>query len=187
MPNWKNVGLWDDVTTLQNVSGKYYYRKAIITWSEPIVWPAKKKRLEIPENWIGHGGIYAFLRDNRRQNDRNRISYVGVAEKFEGRLHSRHPMYPDLVEKRGQTKVSLGRIKFDRIRAKFSYYEEIEEIVAWSVWPYLRNIRGLESLPGFRGSRRPFKPWIIENHGYGFGRMMAGLIAYPSIATADRI
>lgn len=188
MPKWVNVDLGGDVAELQNRAGKYYHRKAIITWSEPVLWARKSSSPEIPDGWTGHGGVYAFLRDHNGQPDPNRISYIGKAVSFEARLNKRHPMYEVLVDKNGDTNVSLGRIRFERIHSRTAYYPEIEEIIAWAVWPYLHNCQGFESLPGFRGANgRPFKPWIIENNGYRFGRQMPRLIAYPSIAIARRL
>lgn len=187
MAKWTNVELWEDPTELRNSSNTYYYRKAIITWSDPVVWDPSEDKPHVPDNWNGHAGIYAILRDHKNQTERNRISYIGKAENFSTRPTKNHHMYPTLVQQRGDTSVSFGRIRFERVRSHVRYFEEIEQIVAWSVWGYLWNYRGLETLPGFRGENgRPFKPWIIENCGYPFAGAMPKLIAYPSISIAKR-
>ena len=91
-------------------------------------------------------------------------------------------MFEHLVDIRGDTLVSLGRIRFERVSAHLGYYEEIEQIVAWTVWRHLENQAVIEKVPGFRGKHgRPFAPWVITNHGYRFNGRMPKRIVYRAI------
>lgn len=94
-------------------------------------------------------------------------------------------MFERLVDLRDDTLVSMGRIRFERVRSHPGYYEEIEQIVAWTVWWDLENYAGLETVPGFRGAHgRLFAPWVITNQGYRFNGRMPKRIFYPAIGTS---
>lgn len=174
------LDLWEDVETVGGASGRFYYRLAVITWSKPKLW-VPGLDFDVPAGWAGHGGIYAFLRNHARQVDARRIAYIGKAVSFSQRLTTKHDHY-DIVERRGATEVSCGRIRFERIRARTGYYVEIEDVVKFAVYRHLENRQGFESLPGFRPTQpRVPAPWLIINDGYRFGRRMPKRIVYPAI------
>lgn len=173
--------LWDDPDEISGDGGRKYYRRATITWSVPRKWDPAESEFDVPPKWSGQGGIYAFVRSHWRQTDSIRLSYIGKALNFNKRLTNRHNHF-DIVERRGETSVSCGRIAFERVRSHQGYYLEIEDIVKFCVYDWLENKQGFESLPGFRKSQpRAMMPWIIENKGYRFGGIMPRRIAYPSI------
>lgn len=110
-----------------------------------------------------------------------RLAYIGKALNFNKRLTSKHNHF-DIIERRGDTSVSCGRIAFDRVQSNKGYYLEIEDIVKFCVYDWLENKQGFESLPGFRKSQpRSMMPWVIVNKGYRFGGIMPRRIVYPSI------
>lgn len=185
MKGWTVAEMGGDPRDLKGWNGRYYYRQATITWSRPVIWHPLDARPELPDGWAGHGGLYTILRDHHAQNDRRRIAYVGKALSFARRLNRQHHMFSRLVEKPGDTLVSLGRVRFDRLRAHPGYYEELEQIVAWTVWQHLENYAGMSSVPGFRGEQTyAFVPWVILNDGYRFNGGMPRRIAYPVIGVA---
>lgn len=174
------LDLGGDVENISGGSGRYYYRLAQITWSEPKLWKPDED-FDVPQGWAGHGGIYAFLRSHGHQSDPRRIAYIGKAVSFSRRLTTRHDHY-DLVERRGTTEVSCGRVRFERIRARTGYYVELEDIVKFAVQQHVENVQGFESLPGFRATQpRVPAPWVIINDGYRFRRRMPKRIVYPAI------
>ncbi len=173
--------LWDDPDEISGDGGRKYYRRATITWSVPRKWDPAEREFNVPPKWSGQGGIYAFIRSHWRQTDSIRLSYIGKALNFNKRLTNRHNHF-DIVERRGDTSVSCGRIAFERVRSHQGYYLEIEDIVKFCVYDWLENKQGFESLPGFRKSQpRAMMPWVVENKGYRFGGIMPRRIAYPSI------
>lgn len=179
---WRIADIGGDPASVRNCSGRYYYRLAEITWSRPTLWHPDDAGPAIRPGWQGHGGLYIILRDHHAQNERRRMAYVGKALSFSNRLNRRHHMFDHLVNLRGDTLVSMGRIRFERVRSHAGYYEEIEQIVAWSVWQDLENYAGMETVPGFRGTDgRPFAPWVITNAGYRFNGRMPKRIVYPAI------
>lgn len=174
--------LWDDVEDVGAFSGSgaYLYRVAVITWSRPRIW-VPGEDFSVPDGWAGHGGIYAMLRSHGHQADSRRIAYIGKAISFSKRLTTRHQHY-DIVERRGKTELSCGRIRFERVRSRTGFYEEIEDVVKYAVFPYLENHKGFQSLPGFRPTQpRVPAPWVIKNEGYRFGGRMPRRIVYPAI------
>ncbi|MDF1730248.1 MAG: hypothetical protein P1U49_02025 [Minwuia sp.] len=184
--SWRIADIGGDPEAIQNLSGRYFYRLARITWSRPTVWRPENARPPIPQEWAEQGGIYCLLRDHHAQKVRRRIAYVGKAISFRKRLTRNHHMFEHLVNKQGDTLVSLGRIRFERIQSSPGYYEEIEQIVAWTVWHHLENGAGLETVPGFRGQMgRPFAPWVIINEGYRFNGQMPRRLVYPAIGFSD--
>ena len=175
------VELWDDPDEISGDSNRKYYRKAIINWSRPKIWDPALGDFNVPRKWSGHGGIYAFMRSHWSQRDNLRIAYIGKAETFNRRLTCRHNHF-DIVQRRGDTLVSCGRIAFERVHSRKGFYLEIEDIVKFCVYEWLENKQGFESLPGFRQSQpRAMMPWVIENKGYRFGGHMPRRIVYPSI------
>jgi hypothetical protein len=87
-----------------------------------------------------------------------------------------------MIQRRGDTLVSCGRVAFDRVQAHQGHYLEIEDVVKFCVYHWLENKQGFESLPGFRKSQpRAMMPWVIINKGYRFEGIMPRRIAYPSI------
>lgn len=176
----KLLDLWEDFSDVSGVSGRKYYRLATITWSRPSLW-VPGYNFDVPNEWTGRGGVYAFLRRHWRQADGQRIAYIGKALNFSTRLTTKHDHY-DIVERQGDTLVSCGRVAFTRIQSRPGYYLEIEDIVKFSVFRYVENRQGFESLPGFRASQpRAMAPWVITNHGYRFSGLMPRRIVYPAI------
>jgi hypothetical protein len=160
----------------------YYYRLATITWSKPAVWSPQCRAFPVPAGWAGHGGVYAFIRNHRRQHGKPRIAYIGQAKSFTRRLTNNHDHF-DIVERSGETSVSCGRIAFERVRSRADYYLEIEDIIKFAVWEYLENKQGFESLPGFRGANgRSMMPWVISNEGHSFSGILPKTVVYPTIA-----
>lgn len=182
----KLLQLWEDLRDISGSSGRKYYRLATITWSDPEVWNPSDRVFPVPIGWRGHGGIYAFTRKHWRQRDKMRIAYIGKALDFTKRLTSAHNHF-NIVERRGDTAISCGRIAFDRVRSHPGYYIEIEDIVKFAVRDHLANKQGFESLPGFRPTSPIMMPWFIVNEGYSFGGIMPRRIAYPAIAVQYRI
>lgn len=181
---WRYRDMGGDPEGLMNYSGtRFLYRLAILTWSQPIPWEPESRIPMIPGAWAGHGGLYAIIRDHHSQSRPKRIAYIGVAESFSDRLDAKHHMYPKLVERRGSTFISLGRVRFERCASTRKHLEEIEQIVTWATWEHVWNERGMETLPGFR-SGQEFKPWVIVNDGYRFHRQMPKRIAYPAFAAS---
>lgn len=178
---FKMLDLGADPAEVSGYSGRKFYRLATITWSRPRWWdPAED--FEVPQGWAGHGGIYAFIRHHGNQLNGPEVAYVGKANRFEKRLVKRHQHF-DIVRRRGGTKVTCGRIAFERIRASASYYTEIEGLIILCLWQNLENTQCLESLPGFRTANpaRAMKPWVITNERYLFGGRLPKRIAYPAI------
>jgi hypothetical protein len=176
------LNLWEDPDEVSGrSSGRKYYRKATITWSQPRIWDSNDESFDVPPSWRGHGGIYIFMREHWRQNDDMRIAYVGKANNFSKRLNSRHNHF-DIIRRRGRTTVSCGRIAFERVQSRKGFYLEIEDIIKFCVYERLENKQGFESLPGFRSSQpRSMLPWVIVNKGYRFKSFMPRRIVYPSI------
>lgn len=178
----KLLDLWDD---LQEVRGRStgrasLYKLAVITWSRPRVWTPGTD-FQVPDGWAGQGGIYAMLRSHGHQTDPRRIAYVGKAASFSKRLRRAHQHY-DIVERRGKTEVSCGRVRYERIKARDAYYLELEDIVKYAVHSHLENYQGFETLPGFRRTQpRVPAPWLILNEGFRFSGRMPKRIAYPAI------
>jgi hypothetical protein len=113
-----------------------------------------------------------------------RIAYIGKAIAFEDRLINTHNHF-DIIQRRGPTLVSCGRIAFERVRSRVGYYLEIEDIVKFAVHEWLENSQGFESLPGFRkGQPRAMAPWVIANEGYRFDGHMPRRIVYPAFAVS---
>lgn len=174
------LDLGDDPEEVGGYNGRKYYRLATITWSPPREWRKDERCFDVPNGWAGHGGVYAFIRNHKKQKQKQ-IAYVGKAISFQKRLINTHDHF-DIIERPGETLVSCGRIAFERIRSHVGYYLEIEELIKFSVLPWIENVQGLESLPGFRKTQaRAMVPWVITNEGYRFGRMMPKRIVYPSI------
>jgi hypothetical protein len=173
--------LWDDPENISGDSGRKYYRRAIINWSVPRVWQRSEREFNVPPSWRGQGGIYAFIRSHWRQNDDMRLAYIGKANNFNKRLTNAHNHF-GIVERRGDTAVSCGRVSFDRVRSRKGHYLEIEDIIKFCVYDWLENKQGFDSLPGFRKTQpRSMMPWVILNKGYRFGGFMPRRIVYPSI------
>lgn len=167
-------------------NGRSYYRLATITWSDPEVWDPGVRRFPVPAGWAGHGGVYAFTRRHWAQTGKPRIAYIGKAKSFTGRLTDAHNHF-DIIERRGETLVSCGRIAFERVRSRVGYYLEIEDIIKFAVHDYLENSQGFESLPGFRATQsRPMTPWVITNGGHSFGGVMPKRIVYPALGVEYR-
>jgi len=178
----KLLQLWDDLEAVRGRStGRaFLYRVAVITWSRPRLW-SPGEDFDVPDGWAGHGGLYAMLRSHGHQADPRRIAYVGKALSFSRRLNQRHQHY-DIVERRGRTEVSCGRVRYERIKAHNGYYLELEDIVKYAVHTHLENYQGFETLPGFRASQpRVPAPWVILNEGFRFGGRMPKRIVYPTI------
>ena len=173
--------LWDDPEDISGNSGRKYYRQATINWSTPRLWESHEPNFNVPPSWRGQGGIYAFIRSHWRQNDDMRIAYIGKAINFNKRLTKAHNHFC-IVERRGSTAVSCGRVSFERVRSHKGYYLEIEDIIKFRVYDWLENTQGFDSLPGFRKTQpRSMMPWVILNRGFRFGGRMPRRIAYPSI------
>ena len=120
------------------------------------------KNFSVPPQWSGYGGVYILMRAHKLQTDPIKIMYVGKANNFNRRLTARHHAGGPLTKMRGDTLVSCGRVRFERIRSRSAYYLELEDIIKFTVYYDLKNIQGFESLPGFRGETgRPQKPWVI--------------------------
>lgn len=186
MKGWRIADIGGDPESLTGSNQRYLYRLAVITWSRPVVWHPSKARPAIAEGWAGRGGLYTLLRDHHAQKARRRIAYVGKALSFSNRLNRQHHMFDHLVDKPGDTLVSCGRVRFERIRAHPGYYGELEEIVAWTVWQHLENYAGMGSIPGFRGPETyPFLSWVIRNEGYRFNGAMPRRIVYPLIGIGN--
>ncbi|MHB8283640.1 MAG: hypothetical protein ACYDD1_03095 [Caulobacteraceae bacterium] len=180
----KLLRLWDELPELRNSAGRYYYRKAVITWSRPREWFSDEREFNVPDDWRGHGGLYAMLRSHWRQTDARRVAYIGKAIDFANRLNDQH-QHIDIVRRLGRTEISCGRVRFENIRARFGHYLELEDIVKFAVVAHLENKQGMESLPGFRASQRQaMQPWLIVNDGYKFGGLMPKNIIYPAFAIA---
>ena len=145
----KLLGLGADFRDVTGYAGRAYYRLATITWSEPQIWYPNERCFPVPVGWAGHGGIYAFTRNHWRQQGKARIAYIGKAISFTGRLTNAHDHF-GVVERRGDTMVSCGRVAFERVRSRPGYYLEIEDIIKFAVYAHLENTQGFESLPGFR-------------------------------------
>lgn len=174
------LDLGGDPTDVSGYNGRKYYRLATITWSPPREWKASQPCFAVPEGWAGHGGVYTFIRDHAHQS-KKQIAYVGKALSFRDRLTNQHNHF-DIIERKGATLVSCGRIAFQRIRSHPGHYLEIEELVKFAVWEWLENTQGFESLPGFRKQQpRAMVPWVITNEGYRFDRLMPKRIVYPAI------
>jgi hypothetical protein len=174
--------LWDDLEDIRGrATGRaYLYRLAVITWSKPRLWEPGEDMV-VPDGWAGHGGLYAMLRSHGGQSDPRRIAYIGKAKSFSRRLTQRHQHY-DIVERRGRTEVSCGRIRYERIKARDGFLLELEDVVKYAVEPYLENHQGFATLPGFRPSQpRVPAPWVIRNEGYRFWGRMPKRIVYPAI------
>ena len=173
--------LWADPENISGANGRKYYRQATITWSRPRLWHSWQDEFDVPPSWSGEGGVYAFIRSHWRQNDEMRLAYIGKAINFNKRLTRAHNHF-DIVERRGDTSVSCGRIAFDRIRSHAGHYLEIEDVIKFCVHDWLENTQGFESLPGFRkGQPRAMTPWVITNKGYRFSGLMPRRIVYPAI------
>ena len=173
---------WDDPEDIGGNNGRKYYRVATIDWSRPRVWDPEDPKFRVPDGWAGHGGVYAFIRSHWSQSEELRIAYIGKANSFSKRLTNRHQHF-DLIEKKGDTKVSCGRVAFSRIRSHVGHYLELEDVIKFCVHDHLENSQGFESLPGFRkGQPRAMTPWLILNRGFRFGGLMPRRIAYPWIA-----
>lgn len=167
-------------------NGKSYYKIATITWSEPAVWNPSERCFSVPAGWAGHGGIYAFTRQHWKQSGKPRIAYIGKAKSFTSRLTNAHNHF-SIVQRRGDTMVSCGRIAFKRVRPRIGFYLEIEDIIKFAVYNYLENKQGFESLPGFRSSQpKSMAPWVIRSEGHSFGGIMPRRIVYPAIAAEYR-
>lgn len=180
------LDLGGDPAEVTGFGGRNYYRLATITWSQPEIWEPQDRCFPVPQGWSGHGGVYAFIRHHGNQTGKPPIAYIGKANRFEKRLTNSHNHF-DIIERRGDTSVSCGRIRFERIRARAAYYEEIEDIIKFAVYDQLENSKGFESLPGFRKSQpRVLVPWVITNEGYSFHRRMPKRIVYPAIAIGWR-
>ncbi|WP_304283069.1 hypothetical protein [Caulobacter segnis] len=177
----KYLDLWADVEAISGPSGRFYYRRAVITWSRPKIWNPEDPEFSVPSSWAGHGGLYAMLRNHWRQAEGRRIAYIGKAISFTNRLNNKHNHF-DIVERRGDTEVSCGRVRFERVKAHAGYYLELEDVVKFAVWHHSENVQGFSSLPGFRQSQpRVMLPWVIINEGYRFGGAMPRRIVYPAI------
>jgi hypothetical protein len=179
----KVIELWDNPESI--VSNRtYLYRKAIITWSRPKKWPSGDENFSVPSQWSGYGGLYILMRAHKLQSDPIKIMYVGKANNFNKRLTTRHHAANSLRDIKGDTLVSCGRVRFERIRSRSAYYVELEDIIKFTVYYYLKNVQGFQSLPGFRGETgRPLKPWVIINEGFRFHRLLPKRIAYPVLAS----
>jgi hypothetical protein len=141
-----------------------------------------KINFKFPQDGLGAVAYMHFLRDHKNQENGRRIAYIGKAINFNTRLRSNHNHF-DLVERKGKTLVSCGRIAFERIRHRDIYYEQIEDVIKFCVWKNLENDKGFHSLPGFRKSQPDVMvPWFIKNEGYRFSGLMPRQVAYPSIA-----
>lgn len=177
----EHLDLWGDAEELSGFSGRYYYRKAVITWSQPRHWRRDEPQFDVPPSWAGHGGLYIMLRSHWKQAEDRRIAYIGKAISFNKRLTHRHDHF-DIVQRRGETELSCGRVRFERVQSHVGHYLELEDIVKFAVWRHLENRQGFASLPGFRKSQpRAMTPWVIQNRGYRFGGLMPRRIAYPAI------
>ena len=173
--------VWDDPQDISGFSGRHYFRVATITWSKPRVWDPSEPSFNVPDGWAGHGGIYAFIRSHWSQSEQNKIAYIGKAISFSKRLNKRHQHF-DLINMRGNTSVSCGRIAFSRIKSSVGHYLQIEDIVKFVVHNDLENTQGFESLPGFRkGQPNAMTPWLILNKEYDFDGKMPRRIMYPWI------
>jgi hypothetical protein len=173
--------LWDDVEEVSGDSGRKYYRLATITWSRPGLWSPERRQFDVPPEWAGRGGVYAFIRHHWKQQGGQRIAYIGKALNFSTRLVDTHDHF-SIIERRGETYVSCGRVSFGRIRSRPAYYVELEDVVKFAVFDHLENKQGFETLPGFRASApKVMAPWVITNAGYRFGGVMPRRIVYPSI------
>lgn len=182
----KLLHLWDKFHDVSGTADRKYYRLATITWSNPVVWDPKERCCPVPKGWAGHGGVYAFTRRHWRQQGRTRIAYIGKARSFTKRLTNAHNHF-DVIQRRGETLISCGRITFDRLHSRAAYYLEIEDIVKFAVHDYLENKQGFETLPGFRVTqKRAMRPWLITNEGYLFGGIMPKRIVYPAIGIEFR-
>lgn len=177
--------LWGDLEHIRGDGTRgYYYRVATITWSRPRIWSPEEDQFEVPQGWSGLGGVYAFLRQHWRQEGGKRIAYIGKAINFNTRLTSRHNHF-DIIQRRGNTYVSCGRIAFERIRSRPAFYLEIEDVIKFAVWHHLENDQGFHSLPGFRTTQpKVMVPWYVKNEGYRFNNTMPKRIAYPSIGVS---
>jgi hypothetical protein len=177
----EHLDLWDDPEDICGNNGRKYYRMATIVWSVPRLWRSDENVFNVPLSWSGKGGVYAFIRSHWRQNEEMRLAYIGKAINFNKRLTSSHNHF-DIIQRRGDTTVSCGRIAFDGVRPHKGYYLEIEDIIKFCVYDWLENKQGFESLPGFRKTQpRSMMPWVILNKGYRFGGHMPRRIIYPSI------
>ncbi len=174
--------LWDDPEEISGPSGRLYYRRAVLTWSVPRLWRADEPEFDVPPSWRGRGGVYVFIRSHWRQAEDMRFAYVGKAIDFGRRLTSAHDHF-DIVERRGDTAVSCGRVAFEGVRSHPGHLLEIEDVLKFCLHERLENKQGFESLPGFRKSQpRAMTPWVIRNRGFRFQGRMPRRIVYPSIA-----
>ena len=182
----KLLHLWQDFHDVAGAAGRKYYRLATITWSDPLVWDPSERCFPVPSGWAGFGGIYAFTRRHWRQQGKARMAYIGKAKSFTQRLTNAHNHF-DIIERRGDTLVSCGRIAFDRLHSRVGYYVEIEDIVKFAVYDHLENKQGFETLPGFRaGQPKAMLPWLITNEGHLFGGIMPKRIVYPAVGIEYR-
>lgn len=172
---------WEDPEDISGFNGRAYFRIATVTWSRPRRWQADEPVFNVPRGWAGEGGVYAFIRSHWSQHDPAQIAYIGKALNFSRRLTRAHNHF-GIIERRGDTLVSCGRVAFSRIRSSPGHYLEIEDIIKFCIHNDLENKQGFESLPGFRkGQPHAMTPWLIINKGHRFGGKMPRRIVYPWI------
>lgn len=166
----KVAQLWDDPQTSD------LYWQATIEWSKPRVW-LKDEDFEVPQSCQGRPGLYRFIQSHQKMSERGRTVYIGKASRLEGRLrkyHFRRPRY-------GKVKVSCGLIDFHGRHYKAEHLGQIEDIIKFYIWDYLRNEKGFLSLPGFRANQRhAYRGWAITNSG-SRGELPR-MLCYPAFA-----
>jgi hypothetical protein len=183
----KPVDFGYDPADLCDLRDRPFYQPVTITWSKPRPL-SKSGPIEIPDDYIKPGYLYALVRNHGNSSYLDTIVYIGITNSLHQRFRN-HPKVDEIRAARGMTGLSIGEIDFHGRRTTQGAghrpaIEELEHILIWSLWDDLWNEKKQYTLPGMGANRG--RAWEVRNEGYKFCGRMPKRIIYPFILIEPR-
>jgi hypothetical protein len=164
------------------------FKKVIVDWSTPK--PLQRHgRIELNEEYLEPGYLYALVRNHGNSRTRDSIVYVGITNRLKRRFLN-HPKVDEIRSIAGSCGLSIGRLDFGSYRTAATKsgnrraIEELEHIFIWTLPDELWNERKQFTLPGM--GQYGGRAWDITNTGHKFSGRMPRRIVYPWILIQPR-